>query len=205
MTGFGVTHYLRKSSALTMSGSPAVAMQQCPFAVQQIGVGCVFESYQENKSEEDFLIDRRRRPDLDGGWHGGLGGGVADLSSGGSADIGRAGSGAGSRECRGTVAGANVCGLSASVERPDTADENDDRDGRTKADRNGSLNSLIDKAPLKDARYRKLASSPNKPTDRVNARPMTGSATCGIHRQTPDIASLIRATLAAGYNRNNAK
>jgi hypothetical protein len=126
-------------------------MQQCPIAVQQIGVGCVFESYQENKREEDFLIDRSRCPDLDGGWHGRLGCGVADLSSGGPADIGRAGSGAGSRECRGTVAGANVRGLSASAERPDAADENDDRDDRTRPDRNGSLNSLINKAPLKDA------------------------------------------------------
>ena len=41
------------------------------------------------------------------------------------------------------------------------------------------------------------ATSPHEPTGRANARPMTGSAICGIEmKEVPDIASLIRATLA---------
>jgi len=48
----------------------------------------------------------------------------------------------GSRECRGTADGGKVCGLAASAERPDTADQTDDRDRRTSPDRNRSLRSL---------------------------------------------------------------
>jgi hypothetical protein len=39
---------------------------------------------------------------------------------------------------------ANLHGLSASAESPNTANENDDRDGRSNPDRNRSLNSLSD-------------------------------------------------------------
>jgi hypothetical protein len=47
--------------------------------MQQGGVGFGFESYRENNSEEDLLFNRSRRHDLDGGRHGRLRGGVADL------------------------------------------------------------------------------------------------------------------------------
>jgi len=44
----------------------------------------------------------------------------------------------------GAVAGSNLDSLSASAERPDTAGETDDSDGRADPDRNRSINSLTD-------------------------------------------------------------
>jgi hypothetical protein len=54
-------------------------MQQLAIAMQQRGLGCLIESYEENNSEDDFLIDRSRRRDRDFGWHCRLRCGVADL------------------------------------------------------------------------------------------------------------------------------
>jgi hypothetical protein len=103
-------------------------------------LGSFVQSYEEINSEDD-LIDRRRGRDLDCGWLRRLRCGVADLWIGGFADIGGAGSRAGSCERPGTVGGANLHGVSASAESSGTADGNDDRDG-TNPDRNRSLTSL---------------------------------------------------------------
>jgi hypothetical protein len=118
--------------------------------MQQKKSRLLVQSYEEINSEEDF-IDRRRGRDLDCGWLRRLRCGVADLWIGGFADIGGAGSRAGSCERPGTVGGANLQGVSASAESPGTADGNDDRDG-TNPDRNRSLTSLTDTS----YRYRRV-------------------------------------------------
>lgn len=62
-----------------MCGARIVAMQQLTIAMQQMGLGCLIESYEETNSEDDFLINRSRRRDLGCGCHCKLRCGVADL------------------------------------------------------------------------------------------------------------------------------